>query len=210
MVGVELSKLKPTSDAKINKQLNFNPEAQEISAMTKCPRCNLEQEESPQCEYCGLVFEEFGESTQASKVVHPKRTVWFAIILVVAGALLASFLLIFYQDKPGEKPTGVERSSDLAQRTNENDLMTTAKELSGDVGILNNLTSGYTKGSIIAMVIFSVIGLGYFTYGKKSQQLFMLICGIALMGYSYFVDGTVYIILIGVGLSALPFIFSRK
>ena len=28
----------------------------------------------------------------------------------------------------------------------------------------------------------------------------MLICGMALMGYSYFVDGIVYIILIGVGL----------
>jgi hypothetical protein len=75
---------------------------------------------------------------------------------------------------------------------------------------MNDLTSGYTKGSIIAMVIFSVIGLGYFAYGKKSQQLLMLICGIALMGYSYLVDGTVYIILIGVGLSAFPFIFGRK
>jgi hypothetical protein len=178
--------------------------------MTKCPRCNLEQEESQQCEYCGLVFEEFRQSTQASEVAHPKRTVLFAIILVVAGALLASYLLISYQDRPGEKSTSVERSSDLAQRTNENDLMATAKELSGDVGIINDLTSGYTKGSIIAMVIFSVIGLGYFAYGKKSQQLLMLICGIALMGYSYLVDGTVYIILIGVGLSALPFIFGRK
>ncbi len=60
------------------------------------------------------------------------------------------------------------------------------------------------------MVIFSIIGLGYLTYGKKSQQLLMVICGIALMGYSYFVDGTVYIILIGIGLSALPFILGRK
>jgi len=197
-------------NATINKQLNFDLGAQEISAMTKCPRCNLEQKESPQCKYCGLVFEEFRESTQASKVVQPKRAVLFAIILVVAGALLASYLLIFYQDKPGEKSTSVERSSDLVQRTNENDLKTTAKELSGDVGILNDLTGGYTKGSIIAMVIFSVIGLGYLTYGKKSQQLLMLICGIALMGYSYLVDGTVYIILIGAGLSALPFIFGRK
>jgi hypothetical protein len=136
--------------------------------------------------------------------------VLFAIILVVAGALLASYLLIFYQDKPGEKSTSVERSGDLVQRTSENDLKTTAKELSGDVGILNDLTGSYTKGSIIAMVIFSVIGLGYLAYGKKSQQLLMLICGIALMGYSYLVDGTLYIILIGVGLSALPFIFGRK
>jgi hypothetical protein len=190
--------------------LNFDLEAQEISAMTKCPRCNLEQEESPQCEYCGLVFEALRESTQPSKVVRSKRTVLFAIILVVAGALLASYLLISYQDKPVEKSTSVERSSDLAQRTNENDLRTTAKELSGDVGILNDLTGAYTKGSIIAMVIFSVIGLGYLTYGKKSQQLLMIICGLALMGYSYLVNGTVYIILIGVGLSALPFIFGRK
>jgi len=37
----------------------------------------------------------------------------------------------------------------------------------------------------------------------------MVIFGIALMGYSYFVNGTVYIILIGVGLSALPFILDR-
>jgi hypothetical protein len=190
--------------------LNFNLQAQEISVMTKCPRCNLKQEESPQCEYCGLVFEEFRESTRTSKLVHPKRPVFFAIILVVAGALLASYLLITYQDKSGEKSTSAERSSDLAQRTNENDLRTTAKELSGDGGILNDLTGGYTKGSIIAMVIFSVIGLGYLTYGKKSRQLLILICGIALLGYSYLVDGTLYIILIGVGLSALPFLFGRK
>jgi hypothetical protein len=60
------------------------------------------------------------------------------------------------------------------------------------------------------MVIFSVIGLGYMAYGKKSQKILMVISGIALMGYSYFVNGTVYIVLIGVGLSALPFILGRK
>jgi hypothetical protein len=185
-------------------------EVQDFRAMPKCPRCNLEQEESPQCEYCGLVFEAFKDSIRTSKFVHPKRAVLFAIILVVAGALLAAYLLISYQDKPGEKSTSNERSNDLAQRSNEKDLRTTAKELSGDGGILRDLTGGYTKGSIIAMVIFSVIGLGYLTYGKKSQQLLMLICGIALMGYSYLVDGTGYIILTGVGLSALPFIFGRK
>ncbi len=60
------------------------------------------------------------------------------------------------------------------------------------------------------MAVFSVIGIGYFTYGKKSQQLLMVICGIALMGYSYFVGGTVQIIVIGIGLSALPIILGRK
>ena len=178
--------------------------------MTKCPRCNLEQEGSKQCEYCGLVFEEFRESIQASTVVRPKRIRLFAIILVIVGALLTLYLLISYQDKPGEKFIGVERANDLAQKTSDNDLRKAAKELTGDVGMLGDITGGYTKGSIVAMIIFSIIGLGYLTYGKKSRQLLMLICGIALLGYSYFVDGTLYIVLIGVGLCALPFILGRK
>ena len=178
--------------------------------MTKCPRCNLEQEESEQCKYCGLVFEEFRESVQTSKAVRPKRAMLFPIILVVVGVLITSYFLISYQNKPGEKFTGVEGANDLAQRTNDNGLRTAAKELTGDVGIVKGITGGYTKGSVVAMVIFSIIGLGYLTYGKKSRQLIMLICGIALMGYSYFVDGTVYIVLIGVALSALPFILGRK
>lgn len=178
--------------------------------MTKCPRCNLEQEDSKQCRYCGLVFEEFRETIKASKAVRPKRAILFAIILVLAGALLTYYLLISSQDKPGEKFTGVERSGDLSQRSSDDGLRKAAKELTGDVGIVKDITGGYTKGSIIAMVIFSIIGLGYLTYGKKSRQLLMLLCGIALMGYSYFVDGTLYIVLIGLGLSALPFILVRK
>jgi len=178
--------------------------------MTKCPRCNIEQEESEQCKYCGLVFEAFKESTQTLKVIHYRWAVLTAIILVLTGALLAAYLLIYNQDNPGEKFTSFERSSDFAQKTDGNNLKKTVNELSGDVGILDDLTGRYTKTSIIAMVIFSVIGLGYFAYGKKSQQLIMLICGIALMVYSYFVDGIVYIILIGVGLIALPFILGRK
>jgi hypothetical protein len=134
----------------------------------------------------------------------------FAIILILVGALITFYLLISYQDKPGEKFTSVERSSDLAQRSSDNGLRKAAKELTGDVGIVKGITGGYTKGSIVAMVIFSIIGLGYLTYGKKSRQLLMLICGIALLGYSYFVDGTLYIVLIGIGLCALPFILGRK
>jgi len=178
--------------------------------MKKCPRCNLPQEDSPQCKYCGLIFEEFMDSVQTSKTAPPKRTALIVIILVVAGALIASYWFISSRPKSSEKSTIVESSGVSAQSTKEKDLRTTAKELSGDVGILKHLADGSTKGSIIAMIIFSVIGIGYFTYGKKSQQLLMVICGIALMGYSYFVDGTVYIILIGAGLSGLPFILARK
>jgi hypothetical protein len=150
------------------------------------------------------------ESAQASKTGDPQQTALFVIILVVAGALLASFWFISFRHPTSEKSTIVVDSGVSSQRTTNDDLRTAAKELSGDAGIIKSLADGSTKGSIIAMVIFSIIGIAYFTYGKKSQQLLMVICGIALMGYSYFVNGTVYIILIGVGLSALPFILGRK
>jgi hypothetical protein len=178
--------------------------------MIKCPRCNLPQEESPQCEYCGLIFKEFIKSAPSSKATHPTRLALFVIILAIAGALLASYWLLSLRHKSNEKATIVEISPVSAQRTKKNDLRTTAKELSGDLGIINHLADGSTKGSIIAMVIFSIFGIGYLTYGKKSNQLLMVICGIALMGYPYFVNGTIYIVLIGVGLIALPFILGRK
>ena len=178
--------------------------------MIKCPRCNLEQEASAQCKYCGLTFEVSRDSKPASRGLRPKRAVLFSIVLVLAGILVGSYLFISYQGKSGEKSAIVEGSRDFTAKSNDNNLRKAAKELSGDAGILNDFTAGNTKGGIIAMIIFSIIGLGYFTYGKKSNQLLMLICGIALMGYSYFVDGILYIILIGVGLIALPFVLGRK
>jgi len=176
--------------------------------MIKCPRCNLQQDKSPQCEYCGLDFREHSKSVRTSKAPTAKRIALFAVILAVSIALFAWFTTT--QPKPGPKPTIVESSSRAVQDTKDHDLRTTAKELSGDVGIVSGLTGGSTKGSVIAMVVFSIIGMGYLAYGKKSQQLSMVICGIGLMGYSYFVDGTLYIILIGLALSVLPFVLSRK
>jgi len=178
--------------------------------MIKCPRCNIQQEESPQCEYCGLIFKEFMGSSRKPKTVRHKRTVLFVIILVAAGAILASFWLNSSRHKPIKKATTLEDKRVSTQSTTSDNLRTTAKELSGDVGIIKGFKDGSTKGSIITMVIFSIIGMGYFAYGKKSQQILMVICGIALMGYSYFVTGAIYIIMIGIALSALPFILGRK
>jgi len=178
--------------------------------MMECPRCNLEQDESPQCKYCGLDFSEHSVSVRTSMAPNAKRMGLFAIILAICVALVASYWLISSPTKPVQKSSIVEGSRGPVQATADQDLRTAAKELSGDVGIVGELTGGSTKGSVIAMVVFSIIGLGYLSYGKKSQQLLMAICGIGLMGYSYFVDGTLYIILIGLALSALPFVLSRK
>ena len=178
--------------------------------MITCSRCNLEQDESPQCAYCGFDFSEQNVSVRTPKAPNAKRRVLFAIVLALCVALAASYWLISSPTKPVQKSSVVESPSGLAQATTDKDLRTAAKELSGDVGIVGDLTQGSTKGSVIAMVVFSIIGLGYMSYGKKSQQLIMVICGIGLMGYSYFIDGTFYIILMGLALSALPFVLSRK
>lgn len=178
--------------------------------MIKCPRCNLEQDQSPQCEYCGLDFREHRKSARTLKVSNTKRIGLLAAILVISGALLAAYWFTTTRPKPDLKPTIVEDSSRPVQSTQDQGLRTAAKELSGDVGIVNELTAGSNKGSIIAMIVFSIIGMGYLAYGKKSQQLLMVICGIGLMGYPYFIDGTLYIILIGLVLSALPFVLSKK
>jgi len=132
----------------------------------------------------------------------------FALILAIAGALLVSYW--FTTNRPKPDPILAGSSNNSVQSPNDKDLRTAANELAGDVGILGKLTGGSNKGSVIAMVVFSIIGLGYMTYGKKSQQLIMVICGIGLMGYSYFISGTFYIILIGIVLSALPFVLGRN
>ncbi len=56
-------------------------------------------------------------------------------------------------------------------------------------------------------LVFSSMGLGYFIYGKK-QALFMpLICGVLLMVYPYFVPGILLMVLVGLLLMVLPFVF---
>jgi hypothetical protein len=54
-------------------------------------------------------------------------------------------------------------------------------------------------------VIFSSIGLGYFLYGKKQKMTVPLICGLVLMLFTYFIDSTAMISVIGIILSILPY-----
>lgn len=177
--------------------------------MIKCPRCNLEQEESALCEYCGLDFSAHPEPAQTAGASATKRVGLWTLLLVICGALLFSYWIFSSRAIPDPKHAMVDRSGSSVQNNQDKDLRKTARELTGDVGMVSEITGGSTKGSIIAMVIFSIVGLAYLSYGKKSQQLLMIICGIGLMGFSYFIDGTVYIILIGLALSALPFVFGR-
>jgi len=54
-------------------------------------------------------------------------------------------------------------------------------------------------------VIFSSIGFGYFLYGKKQKMTIPLVCGLVLMLFTYFIDNTMIISVIGIVLSILPY-----
>ncbi|MFM2344797.1 MAG: hypothetical protein RLZZ210_1409 [Pseudomonadota bacterium] len=59
--------------------------------------------------------------------------------------------------------------------------------------------------SLILSCIFSCIGLGFFTYGKKQRAIVPLGCGIGLVVFPYFVSDVLVMILIGVALIAIPY-----
>ena len=59
---------------------------------------------------------------------------------------------------------------------------------------------------ILVSLVFSSIGFVYFRAGKKQIKYNLLFCGMALMGYSYFVGDVMVSIAIGVGLTAMPFV----
>lgn len=53
-------------------------------------------------------------------------------------------------------------------------------------------------------LLFSSIGMGYFIYGKKQAHKVALLCGIGLMVFPYFTSNDYALVLIGVGLMAVP------
>ena len=54
-------------------------------------------------------------------------------------------------------------------------------------------------------IVFGVIGISYFSYGKKRDEASFLYGGIALMVFPYFVEGLAYNIIVGVFLCIIPF-----
>ena len=68
------------------------------------------------------------------------------------------------------------------------------------------------KESMMAQLIwgmlFGVVGMAYFAYGKKQQRGSALLAGIALMAFPYFVANAIFLVAIGILLIALPFFIS--
>ncbi len=58
--------------------------------------------------------------------------------------------------------------------------------------------------AVLASLLFSGIGIFYFKRGRDTGDMPLLVSGIALLAYPYFVADTLYIALIGAALAALP------
>ncbi len=54
-------------------------------------------------------------------------------------------------------------------------------------------------------VLFGSIGFGFFLYGKKQKNFTVLICGLLLMIYPYFVPNSYLLVLVGIVLLAVPY-----
>jgi hypothetical protein len=63
------------------------------------------------------------------------------------------------------------------------------------------------SGTILMVsVLFSSIGAGYVIYGRKQRQVVPLLTGLALCVYPYFLSNGFAIVVVGVLLTALPWL----
>ena len=53
--------------------------------------------------------------------------------------------------------------------------------------------------------LFSTIGLGFFMYGKKQKALVPLVSGLVLMIYPYLMPNSLWTVVVGVVLVAVPY-----
>jgi hypothetical protein len=77
------------------------------------------------------------------------------------------------------------------------------------VGPAASLTSHMSGASLIGGIIFGSLGVGYFIYGKKQGKVAYLVCGAALAIYTFVVSSAALVIVIGLLLSAGPWLLER-
>ena len=68
---------------------------------------------------------------------------------------------------------------------------------------------GMSMWGMLAALLFSMLGIVYFKRGKSEGDVPMMICGVALLAYTFFVSNTLYIVLTGAGLLAAPYFLNK-
>jgi hypothetical protein len=59
-------------------------------------------------------------------------------------------------------------------------------------------------------ILFGAIGMAYLVYGKNERKPLPLICGLSLCAYPYFVSSVLWMLLIGVALTLVPWFIKTE
>ncbi|BBB23065.1 conserved hypothetical protein [Abyssogena phaseoliformis symbiont OG214] len=60
--------------------------------------------------------------------------------------------------------------------------------------------------SIVVTLVFSTLGIVYYRKGKREDDFLTITCGLELIFYGYFVDQFLYLIIVGLCLSTVPYL----
>lgn len=60
--------------------------------------------------------------------------------------------------------------------------------------------------SLLIGILTGAIGTAYIVYGKRQTKFVPFLSGVLLCGYSYFVDGWLWLCVVGAVLVAAPFV----
>jgi hypothetical protein len=63
---------------------------------------------------------------------------------------------------------------------------------------------------LFASLLWGSIGVGYFIYGKKQQEIVPLVGGLAMIGVSYFVSSALHMSLISIALIVAVYLLVRR
>ncbi len=61
--------------------------------------------------------------------------------------------------------------------------------------------------TLIWGIVFGALGFGYFIYGRRQKAVVPLVTGIALMVFPYFIANVYLLVIVGVGLTVVPYFF---
>lgn len=87
-------------------------------------------------------------------------------------------------------------------------LLGQAAQIYGNVDVSDQgLTAGFSLWGMVGGLLFGAIGFVAFVYGKKNAEFRPMVIGALLMGYPYFVRGTVALYLVGVVLTSALYFF---
>lgn len=116
-------------------------------------------------------------------------------------------VLILFQGQVFGKDAKEQKMKEKADELSYSGQLDQARELMGqDKKSSQQATDdGWSTTSLMFGLIWGSIGTGYFIYGKKQGRPVFLLCGIGLCVFPYVVPDLTWGIVLGLGMTFLPF-----